>query len=62
MSHWQEWIVAVVLLCCIIRIGMRVYASFHPSKNGGGCGCGCPGCTKGKSHKLSDCCEENKKK
>lgn len=31
-THWQEWIVALLVLLCIIRIGMSVISFFHPSK------------------------------
>ncbi len=59
MNNWQEWIVALVLLFCILLVGKRIYTAFRPSEKGDGCGCGCAGCTKGTYHKPSHGCEEN---
>ncbi|MCD8183980.1 MAG: hypothetical protein LUE99_13850 [Bacteroides sp.] len=32
MSNWQNWVVAVVLLLCAIRIGQSIYAFFRHVK------------------------------
>ncbi|MCD8292436.1 MAG: hypothetical protein LUC23_01575 [Prevotellaceae bacterium] len=57
MSHWQEWVVALVLLACAVRIGKRLYATFRASKEGrGACGC-CAGschCDKMKEGKREN--------
>ncbi len=63
MSHWQEWVVALVLLVCLVRIGKRLYATFHARKGGGTpCGC-CPGschchCGKPDEEDVESCCEQ----
>lgn len=45
MSNWQEWVIALLLLLCVIRIGMSVYAFFRRAKEGGNpcdtCATGC---------------------
>lgn len=32
MNNWQSWIVALILLLCIIRIGQGVYVFFRKVK------------------------------
>lgn len=32
MSNWQTWVVAVILLLCVIRIGQNVYSFFRKVK------------------------------
>lgn len=32
MNNWQEWVVALLLLFCSIRIGMNIYSFFIGSK------------------------------
>lgn len=29
MSHWQEWVVALLLLCCLYWIGRRIRMFFR---------------------------------
>ena len=29
MNSWQEWVVALLLLLCAVRIGMSIYSFFH---------------------------------
>lgn len=39
MNSWQEWVVALLLLLCAVRIGMSIYSFFHQVKeNGNPCG------------------------
>lgn len=33
MSNWQNWVVALILLLCIIRIGQSIYAFFRRMKD-----------------------------
>lgn len=32
MNNWQNWVVALVLLLCVIRIGQRIYIFFRRIK------------------------------
>ena len=32
MNSWQEWVVALLLLLCAVRIGMSIYSFFHRVK------------------------------
>lgn len=32
MSNWQSWVVALVLLLCVIRIGQRIYSFYRTIK------------------------------
>lgn len=32
MSNWQEWVVVLLLLLCIIRISQRIYVFFRRTK------------------------------
>ena len=32
MNSWQEWVVALLLLFCAVRIGMSIYSFFHRVK------------------------------
>lgn len=32
MNSWQEWVVALLLLFCAVRIGMSIYSFFIGSK------------------------------
>jgi hypothetical protein len=34
MSHWQTWVVALLLLLCVIRIGWSVYRLITRAKHG----------------------------
>jgi uncharacterized membrane protein len=70
MSNWQEWVIALLLLLCVIRIGMSVYAFFRRAKEGGNpcdtCATGCDlkrllnekraECGKGRKKKKKSCC------
>ena len=29
MNSWQEWVVALLLLLCAVRIGMSIYSFSH---------------------------------
>ena len=35
MNSWQEWVVALLLLLCAVRIGMSIYSFFHRVKENG---------------------------
>ena len=66
MNSWQEWVVALLLLLCAVRIGMSIYSFFHRVKENGNpcdsCASGCelknlydknlPGTPKNKTPKL----------
>jgi hypothetical protein len=40
MSNWQTWVVALLLLLCVIRIGLGVYRMFTRAKRGeSSCSC-----------------------
>lgn len=32
MNSWQEWVVALLLLLCAVRIGKGIYVFFHRMK------------------------------
>lgn len=32
MNSWQEWVVALLLLFCAVRIGMSIYSFSHRVK------------------------------
>ena len=38
MNSWQEWVVALLLLLCAVRIGMSIYSFSHPCDS---CASGC---------------------
>ena len=45
MNSWQEWVVALLLLLCAVRIGMSIYSFFHRVKeNGNPCDSCASGC------------------
>ena len=35
MMNWQQWVVAILLLLCIVRIGWGIYAFFRRTKENG---------------------------
>lgn len=70
MDSWQEWVVALLLLLCAVRIGRNVYAFFHRAEKNGnpcdGCASGCElkelydkkraMCSEGAKKKKKSCC------
>ena len=45
MNSWQEWVVALLLLLCAVRIGMSIYSFSHRVKeNGNPCDSCASGC------------------
>ena len=45
MNSWQEWVVALLLLFCAVRIGMSIYSFSHRVKeNGNPCDSCASGC------------------
>ena len=44
MNSWQEWVVALLLLLCAVRIGMSIYSFFHRVKENGN---PCDSCASG---------------
>ncbi|MDY5237437.1 MAG: hypothetical protein SPH57_02985 [Bacteroides helcogenes] len=67
MNNWQEWVVALLLLFCSIRIGMNIYSFFHRIKENSN---PCNGCTNGcelkklydEKHGGCSCTGKKKKK
>ncbi len=63
---WQEWIVALLVLGCLARIGIRVYTLFKRAKeNRTLCDSCTSGCERKQSEAKSDCCgcmQKKKKK
>lgn len=63
MSNWQEWVVALLLLLCAIRIGQKVYAFFRRTKEKNN---PCANCASGcelknlYDKKRSECSKERK--
>ena len=70
MNSWQEWVVALLLLLCAVRIGMSIYSFFHRVKENGNpcdsCASGCElkrqldkkqqECKVTKKHPKKNCC------
>lgn len=70
MNNWQEWVVAILLLLCVVRIGMSVYSFFRCTKEKGNpcasCASGCDikrlydekrdECRKGSKKAKKSCC------
>ena len=50
MNSWQEWVVALLLLLCAVRIGMSIYSFSHRVKENGN---PCDSCASGCELKLS---------
>lgn len=44
MNSWQEWVVALLLLLCVVRIGMSIYSFFYRIKKNSN---PCDSCTSG---------------
>ena len=53
MNVWDIVLIAVIAACVVCAV-------FLLKKRGGGCGCGCPGCTGKK--KDNDCSLQNGRK
>ena len=69
MSGWQDWIVLLVLVLCVLRIGGKIYFSIRKMKRkqslcdscSGGC-CHCSGASDAKwSGKSASLTKKNKK-
>ena len=70
MMNWQQWVVAILLLLCIVRIGWGIYAFFRRTKENGNpcanCVTGCDlkrlmdekreECSATKKEKKKNCC------
>ena len=63
MNSWQEWVVALLLLLCAVRIGMSIYSFFHRVKeNGNPCDSCASGCElKDMMEKKQKECSSKKK-
>ena len=63
MNSWQEWVVALLLLLCAVRIGMSIYSFFHRVKeNGNPCDSCASGCElKNMMEKKRRECDVKKK-
>lgn len=63
MSNWQEWVVALLLLLCAIRISQNIYAFFRRTKEKNN---PCENCASGcelknlYDKKRSECNKERK--
>jgi len=65
MNSWQEWVVALLLLLCAVRIGMSIYSFFHRVKeNGNPCDSCASGCELKNLYdkKRAECSGVTKKK
>ena len=60
LGSWQEWVVTIIVVYCVIRVGMSFYNTYKRGKEGDGVCAGCPtreSC-KGNSKKTNkSCCE-----
>ena len=70
MMNWQQWVVAILLLLCIVRIGCGIYAFFRRTRENGNpcanCVTGCDlkrlmdekrvECSATKKEKKKNCC------
>lgn len=65
MGSWQDWIVALVVVLCIARVGMSIWNMFLTSKKDGNNPCAhCPQpCDLKRQYdqKVQNCCHEDKK-
>lgn len=71
MNNWQEWVVAILLLLCVVRIGMSIYSFFRRANEKdnpcAGCASGCElkrlydekrdECSKKRKKTKKSCCE-----
>ena len=60
LDSWQEWVVALIVAYCVIRVGMSFYSTYKRSKEGDGVCAGCPTreTCRGNSKKTNkSCCE-----
>lgn len=65
MNSWQEWVVALLLLLCAVRIGKGIYVFFsRMEKNNSPCDNCASGCELKDLYrrKQRDCAKERKKK
>ena len=65
MNSWQEWVVALLLLLCAVRIGMSIYSFSHRVKeNGNPCDSCASGCEPKNLYdqKRAECSGVTKKK
>ena len=65
MNSWQEWVVALLLLLCAVRIGMSIYSFSHRVKeNGNPCDSCASGCELKNLYdkKRAECSGVTKKK
>ncbi len=68
MMNWQQWVVAILLLLCIVRIGWGIYTFLRRTKeNGNPCvncvtGCELKRLMDGKRAECSVTKKEKKKK
>lgn len=70
MSNWQEWVVALLLLLCAVRIGQNIYVFFRRVKEKNSpcanCATGCElkqlyekkraGCSEERKNTKKKCC------
>lgn len=70
MMNWQQWVVAILLLLCIVRIGWGIYTFFRRTKENSNpcanCVTGCDlkrlmdekraACSVTKKEKKKKCC------
>lgn len=65
MNSWQEWVVALLLLLCIVRMGMGVYTFFRQVRGKANpCDTCISGCELKKLYdeKRAECVGSKKKK
>lgn len=60
LGNWQEWVVALIVAYCVIRVGMSFYSTYKRSKEGDGICAGCPTrhtCLGNSKKTNKSCCE-----
>jgi len=65
MGNWQDWIVALIVLLCVVRVGMSLWQLYRKTLRGGENPCAhCPNPCDIKrlyDQKVQNCCHCEKK-